>query len=265
MHNRIAFASPLSWYFVTAVLAACGSDNSASSSGSGASSGAGSGLSSTGSPSAGSTTAGSDVAGSGLSVPSSGTPSGSGTGSMNGAGSVAAIAGSVSGSGSASPSGMSSSGVPSGSAVGGSGSGTADASTGAPSTSGGNGTSSGTSADAGTPQESGAILFSQVYANVLVPNNCTSHHAGTNPSGGLDMSTEAKAYADLVGQMSAETNCGQTYVVAGNAGASLLYQKVLGTSIPAHCGERMPYGAPNPISEADMTMLQTWINAGAPQ
>jgi hypothetical protein len=76
------------------------------------------------------------------------------------------------------------------------------------------------------------------------------------------MSTETKAYANLVGKTSTENNCGQTYVVAGNAVMSLLYQKVLGTSIPANCGERMPYAKPA-ISAADVTTIKDWINGGA--
>jgi hypothetical protein len=80
--------------------------------------------------------------------------------------------------------------------------------------------------------------------------------------GSLDMSTQAKAYANLVGVAAAGPKCGtsgQKRVVAGNSGASLLFHKVQGTQT---CGDRMPLGGPY-ITDAEVAMFQAWIDAGA--
>jgi hypothetical protein len=105
------------------------------------------------------------------------------------------------------------------------------------------------------------MSFATVYANVI-NGTCTGHHAGANPSGGLDMSTEAKAFANLTGGTSDENGCGEHYVVPCDATDSLLYQKVSGTGIPGACGVRMPYGGPY-LDSVMIAVIQSWINEGA--
>jgi hypothetical protein len=79
------------------------------------------------------------------------------------------------------------------------------------------------------------------------------------------MGTQAAAYTNLTTTMSAESGCGEKYVVPCDATSSLLYQKVAGgTAIPASCGARMPFGGPY-LSTAQITMIQNWINDGAAQ
>jgi hypothetical protein len=94
--------------------------------------------------------------------------------------------------------------------------------------------------------DSGSVpTFTQVYTTVLTANGCTTCHAGATPSGELDMSSQATAYADLVG-VAATTPSGETpacsgdRVVAGSASTSLLYLKVSEATPP--CGAQMPFG-----------------------
>jgi hypothetical protein len=106
-----------------------------------------------------------------------------------------------------------------------------------------------------------SMSFATVYSTVM-QGTCTGHHAGADPSGGLDMSTEMKAFTNLTGGTSAESGCGEHYVVPCNATGSLLYQKVSGTGIGASCGQRMPLGGPY-LDATMITMIQSWINQGA--
>jgi hypothetical protein len=95
---------------------------------------------------------------------------------------------------------------------------------------------------------------------VLSPN-CTSHHAGNTPSGGLDMSTQAKAWTNLVGASATTvTGCTGERVMANNAAMSVLYQ-VVSEATPCG-GSQMPKGG-TPLSAADQTMIEDWINGGA--
>lgn len=71
--------------------------------------------------------------------------------------------------------------------------------------------------------------------------------------------TKEAAHTALVGKMSSSTGCtGKTYVTAGDAEGSLLYQKVAAAPM---CGMRMPPGSTLPA--ADVTLLKDWITAGA--
>jgi hypothetical protein len=101
--------------------------------------------------------------------------------------------------------------------------------------------------------------MTEVYP--IISANCTAHHSGATPSGGLDMSTEAKAFTNLTTGTSTEAGCTEKYVGA-TATASLLYQKVSGTGIPAACGAQMPKGM-TALSAADVTIIENWINGGA--
>jgi hypothetical protein len=98
----------------------------------------------------------------------------------------------------------------------------------------------------------------------LCSNNSSCHAGGAN-SGGLDLGTQASAYANLVGVKSVTakgdtTMCPGDRVVAGNASMSLLYAKV-SEAVPP-CGAEMPLGGPY-LGKADLTLIETWINDGA--
>jgi hypothetical protein len=120
--------------------------------------------------------------------------------------------------------------------------------------------------------------FTNVYANVIGAR-CTGCHrpgAGGVTVGMLDMSTQAAAYANLVGVASAGTGAGTSGVTcasiavprvsAGNATASLLFNKVASklAATPPPCGSPMPLPATAaPLTQAQVDLIGAWINGGA--
>ena len=120
-------------------------------------------------------------------------------------------------------------------------------------------TACGSQAQEGTGTDAGGaepkVTFTEAYSKVLA--SCTSCHAGfIGQIDGLDMSTQATAYKNLVGVRA--SRCGGTLVVPKNAAGSVLYQKV--TSPP--CGSLMPQNAP-PLSATQIGLLKDWIDEGA--
>jgi hypothetical protein len=120
--------------------------------------------------------------------------------------------------------------------------------------------------------------FTNVYANVIGAR-CTGCH---RPGGGgvvvgmLDMSTPAKAYANLVNVVSAGTGAGTSGVTCaaaavprvspGNSAGSLLFEKVNSklTSTQPPCGSPMPLPATAlSLSAAQVNLIAQWIDAGA--
>ena len=130
------------------------------------------------------------------------------------------------------------------------------------------GCSSAPSSAAGTDTRSvggsarASATFTAMYTPILQPT-CSGCH---NPSGVgsfQDFSSQVSAYAALVGVKASGPSCGssdETRVVAGSASRSLLFQKVSEATPP--CGSQMPLGGP-PLSTAQMTFIEDWINAGA--
>lgn len=117
-------------------------------------------------------------------------------------------------------------------------------------------TPEGPRADGGASAES--VPFTEVYRTVL--GGCTGCHAGIVARfNGLDMGTQATAYANLVGVRASGSCAGKILVVAGSASTSLLYEKVTNPS----CGSLMPQNSP-PLPQASIDMLKTWIDEGAP-
>lgn len=120
---------------------------------------------------------------------------------------------------------------------------------------------SGTGAqDASAPEDAGpsATTFTRVYE--ILSANCSPCHT-SDSSGGLDMSSKATAYGELVGKAAEGPSCsGQgTRVVAGDADGSLLIRK-LRPSPP--CGSRMPR-LRTPLSTTLIDEIADWIEAGA--
>jgi len=117
--------------------------------------------------------------------------------------------------------------------------------------------------DSSTPADASvAPTFTNVYANVL-QGACTGCHT-TGHATGLDMSSKATAYTNLVdkaaGQGGTSTSCmGKTRVTGGAPGASLLFTKI---DHSAGCGNPMPLGgAKLPADKAKL--VSDWIAAGA--
>jgi hypothetical protein len=124
------------------------------------------------------------------------------------------------------------------------------------------------------PSDSGpAATFTEVYATVMSSGSpsCTDHHSGgTSAAGNLDMSSQKLAYTNLVGVPASGPECGpgaidggavQIRVVAGNAAASLLYQKLVGAQ--PLCGSAMP-ALGDSVSASQLALVKSWIDDGAP-
>jgi hypothetical protein len=116
--------------------------------------------------------------------------------------------------------------------------------------------------DAGTMdnEDAASATFTEVFAQIINgPPGCTECHP---PSGALDLSTQATAYAALVSQpATSSTSCAsQTIdlVTPGNADMSLLYLKV---SNPP-CGSKMPLGG-TALDATQLQLISSWINGGA--
>jgi hypothetical protein len=111
--------------------------------------------------------------------------------------------------------------------------------------------------------DGGAATFTEVYAQIIngAPD-CNGCHTPPDPTGDLDMSTQAVAYANLVGKpATAAPKCAsatQLLVDPGDAAHSLLYLKV--TSPP--CGSQMPLDGAA-LTAPQVELIESWINAGA--
>jgi hypothetical protein len=110
--------------------------------------------------------------------------------------------------------------------------------------------------------------WTSVWLNVIGPR-CSACHSGTGLGatlGGLTMSTQSVASANLVGVASSATNASVTVsprpllVDPGSPSTSLLYLKVSGP--PAGYGARMPY-LEAPLSPAEVAAIEGWIASGA--
>jgi hypothetical protein len=111
--------------------------------------------------------------------------------------------------------------------------------------------------------------FSEVYTTIISSRCLPCHSVGTGATAGmLDMSTEATAYANLVGVkaegMGGCLTSGITRVVPGNAQMSLLFEKVESklAQVNPPCGDPMPDDATT-LDQAQVDLIQTWIDDGA--
>jgi len=120
--------------------------------------------------------------------------------------------------------------------------------------------------------------FTNVYANVIGARCTGCHRPGGSgvTVGMLDMSTQAAAFANLVGVNSAGIGAGTSGVTcvsiavprvsAGSATGSLIYNKVASklAGTPPPCGSPMPLPATAaPLTQAQVDLIGAWINAGA--
>ena len=106
------------------------------------------------------------------------------------------------------------------------------------------------------------MTFAAVYSNIIMAN-CVSCHmpGGVGVTlGKLDMSSQATAFMNLVGQKATMAACGgaSMRVVAGSSATSVLYAKVNTTT----CGNRMPSGKAA-LSAANIATIKAWIDSGA--
>ena len=121
------------------------------------------------------------------------------------------------------------------------------------------------STPANTDPNTKMVTFTKVYTEVISVTCVPCHAPGGvgDAAGGLDMSTQAVAYANL--QKSAVAPCsGLARVVPGDAAMSLLVEKVESAHPP--CGTQMPYGcggATPCLSAAQVEEIVDWTNGGA--
>jgi cytochrome c5 len=123
--------------------------------------------------------------------------------------------------------------------------------------------------------------FTDIQSQVFTPR-CASCHAGSTPAGNLNLQA-SNSYAQIVGVASCVRPAMQR-VQPGSANDSFLFRKIQGThtglagcnTAPCNpfsgctggCGSQMPYSSScvssSPVPAAQQTLIQTWINAGAP-
>ena len=102
------------------------------------------------------------------------------------------------------------------------------------------------------------VTFTEVYDQVF-KGSCLNCHTGfLGQFVGLDLSTQATAYTNMVNKGSARCG-GETLVAPGHADSSLLYLKVTSPS----CGSRMPPNAAA-LPRASIDLIKNWIDEGAP-
>jgi hypothetical protein len=121
--------------------------------------------------------------------------------------------------------------------------------------------------DAAPEAEAAAtVTFTQVYTTVITQfcSPCHTMAGGIGiTTGNLDMTTQAKAFANLVNVPASGASCAGKgpRVVPGSPPTSVLFVKVDLTD-PAPCGSKMPLGLP-PLSQANVDLIGAWITAGA--
>jgi len=126
----------------------------------------------------------------------------------------------------------------------------------------------------GGSSSAAAPTFTQIYA--IISGSCLPCHAtGTgNSVGMLNLSTQAMAYANLVGASgtgvpAAGSACGTSgllRVEPGNSANSLLWEKVNGKLAgmnPPPCGSAMPLTG-TALTPTQVNEIAAWIDAGAP-
>jgi polyvinyl alcohol dehydrogenase (cytochrome) len=104
--------------------------------------------------------------------------------------------------------------------------------------------------------------FTAIYSDVFVASGCTAGFCHGGTAGNLAMSTQAQAYANLVGVSAAGPSCGASgwhRVKPFEPNASLLINKIANAT-PV-CGTSMP---PNQLlPAAQVERVRAWIAAGA--
>jgi hypothetical protein len=90
--------------------------------------------------------------------------------------------------------------------------------------------------------------------------DCAGCHSGSSSPQGLNLETQATAFANLVGVSATECSPTRLRVAAGNPAASYLINKLTGTNLCS--GQRMPRGGPF-LSDATIEVVRTWITDGA--
>ncbi len=107
------------------------------------------------------------------------------------------------------------------------------------------------------PDPDDEVTFSQVQA--IFNSSCavSGCHAGSSPTGSMDLSAGV-AYANIVNVASVQ-NPALSRITPNDPENSYLFRKLTGTNIS---GNRMPLGGT--LSAAQIDLVRDWIEAGAP-
>jgi hypothetical protein len=115
------------------------------------------------------------------------------------------------------------------------------------------------SADEGGDSETGGELSHAADIQPIWDDNCLS---GCHVPGGLGMPLDlSNAYATIVGVESMQA-AGVSLVEPGSAADSYLLTKLRGEQT---VGIQMPGGGAAPLDDATISMIEAWIDAGAPE
>jgi len=119
--------------------------------------------------------------------------------------------------------------------------------------------SSSTTTSSTTSDDDGQDSGDSVYATQIQPiwdENCMGSlcHAGVFPPN----LSEGQSYDAIVG---VDALTSEPYIAPNDVDGSYLYRKLTGVDIT---GDRMPSQAP-PLGDADMAIIEAWIEAGAPE
>ena len=127
-----------------------------------------------------------------------------------------------------------------------------DSGMGDPSTSGGSTDGSDEIVDTGTEADSAAPTFGDVFRLLDADStHCTACHDASSPAAGLNLNTEAEAYANLL------AGGASAMVIPGDAEGSILYQRIVDAERP------MPPTMYEMMPDSDVELIAAWINAGA--
>ncbi len=113
----------------------------------------------------------------------------------------------------------------------------------------------------------GAVSFTDVYEQVILPNGCNAGYCHGGGAGGLTMTDEATSYANLVEVAAAAALCDQTMrVVPGSLDESILWYRVRPSAQDGDelCAQnsKMPMGSMG-LSDAEAKLVSDWISGGA--
>lgn len=116
--------------------------------------------------------------------------------------------------------------------------------------------------DTNTVEKSAKAAAPTLSGNVqpIFDANCTGGCHGTAAAGGLDLSTAATSYSNLVGVYSKQATT-TLRVQASAPDKSYLMFKLAGMG-PGYTGSRMPKGKPA-LTTADQDTIRSWITNGA--
>lgn len=119
--------------------------------------------------------------------------------------------------------------------------------------------------ESGSTTGVGAVSFTDVYEQIIVPKACNSGYCHGGGAGGLEMTDEATTYANLVEVGASTMVCDQSMrVVPGSLEESILWSRVRPAALDGGmpCAPKMPQGSMG-LSDSEAKLVSDWISGGA--